>query len=111
MAGFFLTGVYGGFLQAGVGFLALAMTTLAGFDLVRGNAVKVFAVLLLTILSLVAFAGTGHVDWPAGLALALGNALGGLVGVRLAVLKGQRWLQAVVTVTIVVFAVLLWDGL
>jgi uncharacterized membrane protein YfcA len=108
LVGFFLTGLYGGFIQAGVGFLALAMTTLAGLDLVRGNAVKVFAVMLLTLLSLAVFAGTGHVDWPAGIALALGNLLGGLVGVRLAVLKGQRWLEHVVTVTIVVFAVLLW---
>ena len=106
--GFFVTGLYGGFLQAGVGFLSLAMTTLAGLDLVRGNAVKVFSVMLLTLLSLAVFAGTGHIDWPAGIALAMGNLLGGGVGVRVAVLKGQRWLEHVVTVTIVVFAVLLW---
>jgi hypothetical protein len=30
------------------------------------------------------------------------------VGVRVAVLKGHRWLERVVTATIVVFAVLLW---
>ena len=106
--GFFVTGLYGGFLQAGVGFLALAMTTMAGLDLVRGNAVKVFSVMLLTLLSLAVFAGTGHVDWPAGIALGLGNTLGGIAGVRVAVLKGQRWLAHVVTATIVVFAVLLW---
>jgi uncharacterized membrane protein YfcA len=106
--GFFVTGVYGGFLQAGVGFLALGMTSLAGLDMVRGNAIKVFTVMLLTLLSLAVFAGTGHVHWPAGVALALGNLLGGLVGVRVAVFKGHRWLEHVVTVTIVVFAVLLW---
>src|SRR5690606_33782047 len=33
--GFFLVGIYGGFVQAGVGFLILAATTLAGLDLVR----------------------------------------------------------------------------
>ena len=108
MAGFFITGLYGGFLQAGVGFLALAMTSLAGLDLVRGNAVKVFTVMLLTVLSLAVFAATGHVDWPAGVALALGNLLGGVVGVRIAVFKGHKWLEHVVTATIVVFAVLLW---
>lgn len=107
-AGFFLAGIYGGFLQAGVGFLALALTTVAGLDLVRGNAVKVFVVMLLTGLSLAVFAGAGHVHWPAGLALALGNLLGGLVGVKVAVLKGQKWLEHVVTVTVIVFAVLLW---
>jgi hypothetical protein len=108
VVGFFLSGLYGGFIQAGVGFMALGMTTLAGLDLVRGNAVKVFVVMLLTLLSLAVFAGTGNVDWPAGAALGLGQMLGGLVGVRVAVLKGQKWLEHVVTVTIVVFAVMLW---
>jgi hypothetical protein len=68
----------------------------------------VFTVMLLTLLSLAVFAGTGHVDWPAGLALALGNLLGGVIGVRVAVFKGHKWLERVVTATIVVFAVLLW---
>jgi hypothetical protein len=108
VVGFFLMGLYGGFIQAGVGFLALALTSVAGLDLVRGNAVKVFTVMLLTILSLGVFAGTGNVAWQAGIALALGNVLGGIVGVRVAVLKGHKWLEHVVTVTIVIFAVLLW---
>ena len=107
-AGFFVTGLYGGFLQAGVGFLALAMTTFAGLDLVRGNGVKVFAVMLLTLLSLAVFAGTGHIDWPAGIALALGNLVGGIAGVRIAVLKGQKWLERLVSAAVVVFAILLW---
>jgi uncharacterized membrane protein YfcA len=108
LVGFFLMGLYGGFIQAGVGFLALALTTVAGLDLVRGNAVKVFTVMLLTTLSLAVFAGTGNVNWPAGIALGLGNILGGVVGVRVAVLKGHKWLEHVVTVTIVIFAVMLW---
>jgi uncharacterized membrane protein YfcA len=108
MVGFLLTGAYGGFLQAGVGFLALAVTSLAGLDMVRGNAVKVFTIMLLTVLSLAVFAGTGHVNWPAGFALAVGNVLGGVAGVRIAVFKGHKWLEHVVTVTVVVFAVLLW---
>ena len=106
--GFFFMGLYGGFIQAGVGFLALALTTVAGLDLVRGNAVKVFTVMLLTTLSLAAFAGTGNVDWAAGMALALGNILGGVLGVRLAVLTGHKWLEHIVTVAIVIFAILLW---
>ena len=108
VAGFLLMGVYGGFLQAGVGFFSLALTTLAGFDLVRGNAIKVLVVMLLTLLSLLVFAGTGHVQWPAGLALGAGNLLGAMVGVRIAVLRGHVWLEHVVTATIVVFAILLW---
>lgn len=105
---FFLIGVYGGLIQAGVGFAVLAATSVAGMDLVRGNAVKLLAVLLLTILSLAIFASSGVVDWSAGLALAAGNVVGAMFGVRLALRQGHGWLQRVVTVAVVAFAVLLW---
>lgn len=105
---FFVAGLYGGFIQAGVGFFILAITTAAGLDLVRGNAVKLWSVLLMTLLSLGIFASAGTVDWPRGLALAAGNIVGGLLGVRLAVLRGHAWLQRLVTAVVIVFAVLLW---
>jgi uncharacterized membrane protein YfcA len=108
LAGFFLAGVYGGFLQAGVGFLILALTSASGLDLVRGNAVKVLSVLLLTALSLAVFAWHDRVDWALGLILGLGNLSGAFLGVRLAVLKGHRWIRTVVTLAVVVFAVRLW---
>jgi uncharacterized membrane protein YfcA len=107
-AGFFWVGIYGGFVQAGVGFLILAATTLAGLDLVRGNALKVLVVLVFTPLSLALFAIDGKVDWLLGAVLAAGHLAGALIGVRLTVLKGHRWVQQVVTATVVVFAVLLW---
>lgn len=107
-AAFFFIGVYGGFVQAGVGFLILAVTTAAGLDLVRGNAVKVLTVLCFTALSLALFAWHGRVDWPMGLVLAAGTTLGGLAGARLTVLKGHRWIRGVVTVTMILFALKLW---
>jgi len=105
---FLLVGVYSGFLQAGVGFLVLALTTLAGLDLVRGNAVKVLTILLPTALSLAIFSWTGHVRWLDAVWLSVGSLLGSLVGVRLTVLRGHRFVRTVVTVTIVVLAVRLW---
>ena len=105
---FFAIGVYGGFVQAGIGFLLLAATTLQGLDLVRGNALKVLIVLVFTPLTLVLFALGGKVDWGLGLALAAGYGAGGLAGVRLTVRKGHAWLKRVVTVTVIVFAILLW---
>ena len=106
--GFLLVGVYGGFIQAGVGFLQLALSSVLGLDLVRGNAVKVLLVLVQTVVSLSIFAFNGKVAWGPGLALAVGSVLGGYVGVRLTVLKGHAWVQRVVTVTIVLFAIRLW---
>ena len=105
--GCFAVGVYGGFVQAGVGFFILAVLGLAGLDLVRGNALKVLIILLFTALSLAIFAWQGKVEWLTGLVLAAGTLVGGQVGVHLTVLKGHRWVRAVVTVAVLVFAVLL----
>ncbi len=107
-AGFFAAGVYAGFVQAGVGFLILALTTVAGLDLVRGNAVKVTAILVLTVAALAIFAGQGKVDWPLGLVLGSGNLVGGLIGARLTVWKGHDWVRRFVVLTVVAFALKLW---
>lgn len=106
--GFFGVGIYGGFIQAGVGFLVLTVTTWAGLDLVRGNAIKVLTILLSTILSLVLFAWNGKIDWTVGLLLAAGFAFGAWLGVRATVRRGQAWIRRVVTVTVILLALKLW---
>jgi uncharacterized membrane protein YfcA len=98
-------GFYGGFIQAGMGFIALAVTTGFGLDLIRSNAVKVTLVLAFTPLALGIFAYNGRVDWLTGFVLAGGTFLGALIGVRLQVLKGQKWVRGVLTATVVVFAI------
>jgi uncharacterized protein len=70
----------------------------------------VVSVFLLTTLALAIFAAGNSVHWPMGLALGLGNTIGGLVGVRIAVRKGHRWIKGFVTVTVIAFAVRLWFG-
>jgi uncharacterized membrane protein YfcA len=53
---FFFVGMYGGFIQAGIGFFLLAALVMAsGFDLIKANAVKVLMVFLYTPFSLVIF--------------------------------------------------------
>ena len=106
--GFFLVGAYAGFVQAGVGFLFLVLTTVAGLDLVRGNGVKVLSILCLTVLALGIFAWQGRVDWGYGVVLGAGQLVGGVLGARLTVLKGHAWVRRVVLVTVVAFAVKLW---
>ncbi len=107
---FFLVGIYGGFVQAGVGFFLLAATTWAGLDLVRGNAVKVLTVLVFTIMALGVFAYQAKIAWVTGIVLAAGFAIGGKLGARLTLTHGHSWVKRVVTITIVVFAVKLWIG-
>ncbi len=110
VATFFVIGVYGGFIQAGVGFLIITGLLVHGLDLVRINAVKVFVVGAFTVTALAVFIRNGQVDWPLGLALAAGNATGGWLGARLAVSKGHDWIRRLVLVVVVVFALRLLLG-
>ena len=93
---FFLVGIYGGFLQAGIGVFMLASLVLgAGYDLVRANAVKVLIILCYTPLALAIFVSRGQVNWSLGLVLALGNMVGAWIAARTAVRRGAgfvRWL-------------------
>lgn len=98
---FIVIGAYGGFIQAGVGFLLLAgLVPGLGLDLVRANGVKVFLALALTAIALIVFATSSLVDWHAGLVLAAGSGVGGYLGARLAVRHGAGWIRWVLVVTV-----------
>ncbi|MFP3854611.1 MAG: sulfite exporter TauE/SafE family protein [Anaerolineales bacterium] len=102
---FFLIGIYGGFIQAGVGIFLLAGLVLAvGYDLVRANAVKVAIVLLFTLSALVVFIRNGQVVWGIGLMLGAGNMLGAWVATRVAVAKGAVWVRRLLIAVVVVSA-------
>lgn len=107
---FFGVGFYGGFVQAGAGFFVLAVAAAGGLDLVRGNALKVLLILAWTPVALAIFALGGKVAWGMGAALAAGNLTGGLLGVRLTVLKGHRWVKRAVTALVIALAVKLVVG-
>ncbi len=100
---FFLIGIYGGFIQAGVGFFLLAGLVLgAGADLVKANALKVFIVLLYTPLALVVFILHGQVDFKIGLILAVGNMIGAFIGSKVAVRKGPQFVRYILLLAILV---------
>lgn len=105
-------GFYGGFIQAGVGFLLMAaLHQVMGLDLVRVNMHKVFIVAVFTLAALVVFALNGQVLWVPGLALAVGNSIGGWIGSQISVLKGESWIRAVLYGTLLLMAVrLLWPS-
>ncbi len=103
---FFLIGLYGGFIQAGVGFFLLSGLVLgAGYDLVKGNAVKVFIILIYTAFALVVFIINDQVNFKFGLILAVGNMMGAFVGARFAVKWGPKFVRYLLLITIIVAAV------
>ncbi|MFA5516116.1 MAG: sulfite exporter TauE/SafE family protein [Desulfuromonadales bacterium] len=60
LVSFFFIGIYGGFVQAGVGFLIIPALMVHGIDLVRTNAVKILVILLFTIPALWVFIAHGR---------------------------------------------------
>jgi uncharacterized membrane protein YfcA len=80
-----------------------------GLDLVKINAVKVFVVLFYTIIAMAVFIWHDQVNYPLGIALAVGNSAGGWIGSHLAVKKGHDWIKRLVIIVVVIFAIkLVW---
>lgn len=104
LVSFFFVGVYGGFVQAGVGFIIITALLIHGLDLVKINAIKVIVVFFYTFIALGVFIAHGQIDWALGIALACGNSLGGWIGPKMAVAKGHDWIKKVVTATVLIFA-------
>ncbi len=102
---FFAIGVYGGFIQAGVGVLLLmAILVATPLDLVAGNATKNLIVLVFTIFALAVFVYNRQVDWAAGFVLSIGNAAGAWLGARLSLKHGAPLVQALLIVVVVASA-------
>ena len=110
---FWALGYYGGFIHAGNGFLIIAaLTVINGLDLVRANAIKVFAIFFYTIIALGVFIVKVDINWGLGLTLAVGNATGAWIGSHWAVDKGEKWIKAVLVVTVLALAIrLFWKTL
>ncbi len=87
-------GFYGGFVQAGVGFILI--TTFAGilrYDLVRSNALKVLCTIFFTAIALGIFIINDQVRWIPGLILAIGTMIGAVIGVKMALKISQQSLK------------------
>jgi uncharacterized membrane protein YfcA len=102
---FFIIGIYGGFIQAGVGiFLLSALVLGIGYDLVRANAVKVGIILFFTLFALIVFVRNGQVNWFVGLILAIGNMLGAWMGAKVATERGAVWVHRLLVIVVIASA-------
>ena len=92
--GLFAAGIYGGFVQAGVGFVLIV--ALAGglrYDLWRTNALKMVCTSVFCFVALVIFVSRGQVLWIPGLILAAGMVTGALLSVKFALNVSQNTLK------------------
>jgi len=100
---FFAIGLYGGFIQAGVGFFLLAGLVMgAGLNLIRANAFKNLIVALYTPFALVVFIINNQVNWVIGLTLAAGNMIGAYIAARTAINRGAKFIRIILLIVLFV---------
>ncbi|NMM48401.1 sulfite exporter TauE/SafE family protein [Flammeovirgaceae bacterium KN852] len=106
---FFFIGIYGGYIQAGVGFLIMAaLTGINKLDLIRTNNLKMFVNVVYTAVALIIFAYQIKIEWTAGLWLAAGNMLGAWVSSRWSVNTQSKTLKYITLSVFVILAIALW---
>lgn len=109
MIAFFFFGIYGGFINAGIGFVILLfLHYVHRMSLVRANATKVAVVFIYTLAALVVFIFNDKVIWKVGLVLALGNGVGAWFSSRISVKKGDGFIKTFLVVMVIIMAVKLW---
>jgi len=101
----FAVGFYGGFIQAGVGFVIMAtLLHLYGMDLIKINMHKVFIVMVFTVPAVIFFIVTGNVNWFAAIALSIGMVLGTWFAVKVSLKKGEKLVRIVLGVSLLIIA-------
>lgn len=109
MIAFFFIGIYGGFINAGIGFvIMLFLHYYNRLDLVKVNATKVVIVLIYTSGALITFALADKVNWTYGIFLATGNFVGGWTSSRWSVKKGENTIKIFLLIIVVLMSIKLW---
>lgn len=97
--------VYGGYFNGGLGILLMALYAMTGErDIHTANALKNFNSLVLSLLSVAAFAWAGVVEWPQAVVMMMAATAGGFWGARLAKRLSAQVVRAVVIGTGLVMA-------
>ena len=106
---FFFFGIYGGFINAGLGFIIILFLHYVNqMTLVRANATKVVVVLIYTLAALAVFVLNDKVIWEVGLVLAVGNGTGAWAPSRVSVNKGDGFIKTFLGVMVLIMAIKLW---
>lgn len=106
---FFFFGIYGGFINAGIGFIIILFLHYANhMTLVRANATKVAVVFMYTLSALAVFIFNDKINWKVGLILAIGNGTGAWLSSRISVKKGDGFVKTFLVVMVVIMAIKLW---
>ncbi len=109
LVAFFFIGIYGGFINAGIGFIIMLFLNIYNrMNLVRVNSVKVGVAFIYTIGALTTFAFSGNINWLYGLILAIGTSIGAWISSRFSVDSGEDFIKLVMILMVVFMALKLW---
>lgn len=107
--GFFFIGIYGGFINAGIGFvIILFLNNVNRLSLIKTNATKVSLVFIYTCGALAFFAYNGKVDWSTGFVLAIGTSIGAWWSSRWSVDKGEGVIKIAMVIMVSLMSIKLW---
>jgi hypothetical protein len=102
----FAVGFYGGYFGAGLGFMLIAVLSVAGgFGIREANANKALFATAINTTAVVPLAFSGLVDWRAMIGVLLGGLLGGYLGARLTLRVPEQIMRAAVALLGVVLTV------
>jgi hypothetical protein len=101
----FLIAIYGGYFGGGIGFLMLAVLTVAGLPVRAASATKNVLAATMNASAVVIFLFSRDVHWLHGAVLGVGSIGGGLIGSQLLTRVNERWLRVGVIVLGVVLSV------
>jgi len=81
--------------------ILVALSYIVRIDLVRGNYIKLYFILVTNIVAVAVFLLSGlSVLWLVGGALFLGQVAGAMIGSWVALTKGETWIKAILVVCI-----------
>ncbi|HJO95644.1 MAG TPA: sulfite exporter TauE/SafE family protein [Victivallales bacterium] len=108
---YFVVGMYGGFIQVGVGiFLLLTIEYFSKTNLFRANAIKILAILCYTIPAALIFMFNGLIDWKLGIIMAIGNIIGAKIAVKSSAKINTSYIRVFVII-ILLIAGLFYTGI
>lgn len=106
---FFFIGIYGGFVNAGIGFIIMLFLNLYNkMNLVRVNATKSVVILIYSIGAFLTFLFNDLVNFGYGFALGFGTLFGAWWSSRYSVIRGEGIIKIFLLISIFLLSVKLW---
>ena len=95
-------GFYDGFIGPGAGsLLVLAFISFLGFDFLQANAHAKVVNLATNLGSIVLFIIKGSIMWSIAIPMAICNAVGGILGSKMAIQKGNQFIRTIFLIVII----------